>query len=88
MGPVGNALSHGCVRYPDPMANTTKAMIRNEQAGLCADCIHARQIESSRGSTFVLCEMSQENPQFAKYPRLPVLSCRGYAKNPQRTAPS
>jgi hypothetical protein len=47
-------------------------------AGLCADCLHARRIESARGSRFFLCELSLTDPRFAKYPRLPVLSCSGY----------
>ena len=29
------------------------------RAGLCADCVHAREIKSERGSVFVLCELSQ-----------------------------
>ena len=53
-------------------------------AGLCADCVHSRQIESSHGSVFYLCELSRTNPTFAKYPRLPVVSCPGYEK----TAPA
>jgi hypothetical protein len=49
-------------------------------AGLCADCVHARHIESDRKSVFILCELSLKNPRFPKYPRLPVLSCDGYKK--------
>lgn len=49
-------------------------------AGLCADCANARRIESSRGSQFVLCELSRTDSQFPKYPRLPVLGCAGYKK--------
>jgi len=52
--------------------------------GLCGDCIHARTIKSTRGSIFIKCQVSFTDPQFAKYPRLPVLACRGYAKD---TAP-
>jgi GrpB-like predicted nucleotidyltransferase (UPF0157 family) len=51
-----------------------------ESAGLCADCFHARKIESDRGSVFILCELSLTDSRFAKYPRLPVLSCDGYRK--------
>jgi hypothetical protein len=47
-------------------------------AGLCADCTHARRIESARGSVFFLCQLSSTDPRFPKYPRLPVLSCPGY----------
>jgi len=49
-------------------------------AGLCADCVHSRRIESARGSAFILCNLSQTDPRFPKYPRLPVLSCEGYEK--------
>jgi hypothetical protein len=48
--------------------------------GLCAGCRHCRRVESSRGSVFVFCELSLTDPGFAKYPRLPVLSCLGYEK--------
>jgi hypothetical protein len=46
--------------------------------GLCKDCQHSRRIESDRGSVFFMCELSFEDSQFAKYPRLPVLVCSGY----------
>jgi hypothetical protein len=49
-------------------------------AGLCPDCLHSRRIESARGSEFILCNLSQTDPRFPKYPRLPVLSCEGYKK--------
>jgi len=55
-----------------------KTIEHDPTAGLCSRCLHARQIESARGSTFVLCELSRSNPRFAKYPRLPVLSCDGF----------
>jgi hypothetical protein len=47
-------------------------------AGLCVNCVHARQVDSARGSSFLLCELSRTDPRFPKYPRLPVLSCAGY----------
>ncbi|GAC1702115.1 MAG: hypothetical protein NVS9B4_06740 [Candidatus Acidiferrum sp.] len=46
--------------------------------GLCARCVHARQVESSRGSIFVLCQLSREDARFLKYPVLPVGSCSGF----------
>jgi hypothetical protein len=49
-------------------------------AGLCAACLHSRSIESARGSVFIFCNLSQTDPRFPKYPRLPVLSCDGYKK--------
>jgi len=47
-------------------------------AGLCAECAHARRIASARGSVFILCERSATDPRFPKYPRLPVVRCAGY----------
>jgi hypothetical protein len=52
--------------------------------GLCGDCVHARIIKSDRGSTFVQCELSYTDTRFEKYPRLPVVSCSGYAKDEER----
>jgi hypothetical protein len=54
--------------------------------GLCRDCRHARRITSDRGSVFLLCDLHRVDSNFPKYPRLPVLSCRGYQRKPQ--APS
>jgi hypothetical protein len=50
--------------------------------GLCADCHNARYIESSKGSQFLLCQLSQSDPSFPKYPRLPILACAGYSQKP------
>jgi len=52
------------------------------RAGLCADCVHARQIESDRGPRFYLCELSAVDPVYRKYPALPVIRCVGYAPKP------
>ena len=51
-------------------------------AGLCANCLYARRIESTTGSVFLLCQLSQTDARFPKYPRLPVLSCSGYGPKP------
>jgi hypothetical protein len=48
------------------------------RAGLCADCVHARRIESDRGAIFYLCELAAVDPSYRKYPVLPVLRCAGY----------
>jgi len=48
------------------------------RAGLCASCVNARTVESEHGSRFYLCELSKNDPRFAKYPRLPVSECSGY----------
>jgi len=47
-------------------------------AGLCTDCVHRRIVRSRRGSSFLLCGLSRTDPRFARYPRLPVLSCDGF----------
>jgi hypothetical protein len=46
--------------------------------GLCGDCVHARQIQSDRGSRFLLCQLFLTDGRFEKYPRLPVAVCDGY----------
>lgn len=56
-----------------------------EPVGLCFDCEHARIIRSDRGSIFYLCRLSATDQRFAKYPRLPVLSCSGYQRKPADT---
>lgn len=59
-------------------AGTTK--LDAAHAGLCADCAHARRIESARGSQFILCQLSLSDPRFPKYPPLPVLRCAGFKR--------
>jgi hypothetical protein len=49
-----------------------------DRIGLCADCKFMRVVKSDRGSTFLFCERSITDKTFPKYPRLPVLQCRGY----------
>lgn len=48
------------------------------RVGLCVECQFMRRITSDRGSTFYFCQRSIAEPEFKKYPRLPVLQCRGY----------
>jgi hypothetical protein len=48
--------------------------------GLCAKCVHRKEIRSDRGSVFVMCLRSFKEPEFPKYPRLPVLQCPGYER--------
>jgi hypothetical protein len=47
-------------------------------AGLCESCVHQRVVKNTRGSRFSLCERSKTEPEYPKYPRVPVLECRGY----------
>lgn len=50
------------------------------EVGLCLECVHCRRIESAKGSTFRKCQLHESHARFAKYPRLPVLGCDGYAR--------
>jgi len=45
--------------------------------GLCAHCRFMRLVQSDRRSTFYFCSLSATDAAFPKYPRLPVLQCRG-----------
>jgi hypothetical protein len=47
-------------------------------AGLCDTCVHQRLIRNTRGSEFSLCERSRTEPEYPRYPRLPVVECAGY----------
>ena len=56
-------------------------------AGLCDRCIHQRIVKNTRGSAFSLCERSKTEPdEFPRYPRLPVLECRGFEQRPTESA--
>jgi len=70
--------SSATVRYALSVASESSSSTERARIGLCADCRHARRIESARGSEFYFCGLSATDANFAKYPRLPVLSCPGY----------
>jgi hypothetical protein len=57
----------------DPLAESPFA------ESLCSACSLAREIVSGKGSQFLLCEKSQSDGRFAKYPRQPVIRCAGFA---------
>jgi len=75
------------IRYPATMRDQEKSRPPELREGLCAECRNARRIRSDRGSVFLLCELSASDPRFAKYPRLPVLQCAGYAPLPVAEPP-
>lgn len=56
----------------------------DEKAGLCRSCLFVRRVLTIRGSTFYLCRRSEEDPRFAKYPRLPVVRCPGFERDPEQ----
>jgi hypothetical protein len=61
------------------MSADREANHQRTTVGLCATCTHARRIASERGSEFWLCQLSATVARFAKYPRLPILTCPGYS---------
>ena len=50
------------------------------RAGLCDSCVHQRVVKNTRGSTFSMCERAKTQPEYPKYPRLPVRECAGYER--------
>ena len=57
--------------------------------GLCDACTHQRLVRTGRGSVFSLCERSQADERYPKYPRVPVAACPGFTPHePQEGAPS
>jgi hypothetical protein len=46
--------------------------------GLCRTCRHSKVVTSRTGSAFHLCLRSKRDPNFPRYPNLPVLACPGY----------
>jgi hypothetical protein len=55
--------------------------MQRRAAGLCDSCRHQRIVRNTRGSSFSLCERSRTDPDFPRYPRLPVSECRGYERS-------
>ena len=45
--------------------------------GLCLDCIHLRLLHSGR-SRFVRCFLAESDPDYPRYPVLPVVDCAGH----------
>lgn len=50
-----------------------------DRIGLCRTCRHAQQVPS-RHRVYWLCRLAATDARFAKYPRLPVTGCEGYAR--------
>lgn len=51
-------------------------------AGLCESCANVRVVDTRKGSRFYMCQLSEVDPRFPKYPRTPVLQCIGYTPAP------
>lgn len=55
-----------------------------QPAGLCDVCRHQRLVPNTRGSVFSLCERSRTEPEFPRYPPLPVARCPGFEPRERR----
>src|SRR6266542_2993545 len=51
---------------------------------LCESCARMREVTSAKGSRFLLCRLSQTDPDYPKYPPQPVLRCEGYQRRMDR----
>jgi hypothetical protein len=47
---------------------------------VCETCVRMREVMTPKGSRFLLCQLSQTNPDYPKYPPQPVVQCDGYQK--------
>jgi len=45
---------------------------------LCETCARVREVVTPKRSRFLLCQLSQTNPTYPKYPPQPVVRCGGY----------
>ena len=50
---------------------------------LCETCAWMREVVTPKGSRFLLCQLSQTDPDYPKYPAQPVVRCDGYRKEEQ-----
>ena len=48
---------------------------------LCEICAHRKEVISGTGSRFLLCQRSQSDHRFPKYPPQPVVRCDGYEQS-------
>jgi hypothetical protein len=47
---------------------------------LCETCALMREVVTPKGSRFLLCQLSQNDPAYPKYPSQAVVGCSGYRK--------
>jgi hypothetical protein len=53
-------------------------MTTTPRFGLCDTCEHQKVIETTRGSAFSMCRLGLSDPDWPKYPPMPVLACPRY----------
>ena len=52
-------------------------MTPNPNSGLCGACQHGQMVPAAR-SIFWMCRLAKQDPNFARYPAIPVRQCSGY----------
>ncbi len=60
-----------------------------EQApvGRCLNCLYARVVGTRANDRYYLCERSIDDPRYARYPRLPMLTCDGHEHRAEIVTP-
>ena len=48
------------------------------RGSLCETCAWMREVVTPKGSRFLLCQLSQTDARFPKYPPQPVIRCDGF----------
>lgn len=51
------------------------------RVGLCARCRFAKVARNDRGGEFWRCGRAESEPEFPRYPALPVVECRGFEES-------
>ena len=52
-------------------------------SSLCRTCSLMREIVTPKGSRFLLCRLSQSNPDHPRYRPQPIVRCAGYQQKVQ-----
>lgn len=53
------------------------------EPGLCALCQHHRINQTRKGTAYLRCTRAEWDKALPRYPRLPVLTCTGFDRDPQ-----
>jgi hypothetical protein len=56
----------------------------DSQFGLCDRCAHQKLVTSGRGSVFSMCRLGLQDPDWPKYPRMPVERCSRFEPSPDK----
>src|SRR5262245_15449741 len=94
LGFCGFAISSPPNPVRDVLVTTLPAILSGKHAdnpgggcrmncSLCETCAWMREVVTPKGSRFLLCQKSQTDPAYPKYPRQPVVRCEGYRKKEQ-----